>query len=263
MVLNRVMYSEYCKKYRMLWRYLMSCSIDRYQVVEEICSLRGYDYNRMAGVLLKAGFIRLDPDKFNIKHIMYGYEEMGIFNKSENFILGNGGYIFPVMDMLGNVVALIEWNANARNDESRKYITTPSKLFSKAAMFYGMEQLASTGIGKKYVMVEGIFDSLSVRALGVPCLAYMGVESSRYKEALYALFRGIVAIPDGDAVGREVIEKDRWKLPSNGKYFRWRNTSGIAVKDIDDICKYYNPEDLKELFREAFNEKQKVVSVDL
>ena len=153
--------------------------------------------------------------------------------------------------MVGNIVALIGWFP-----DEKKYITTPSRLFSKKCLFYGMEQLSMTGIGKNYFIVEGIFDSLSVRSLGYNCVAMMGISVSRYTEVLYSLFKNIVAIPDNDNEGRRVITEDRWRLPSNGKYLRLKGN----CKDIDDVLKVY---DMSNVFDDVWAVYDKVVTVDL
>lgn len=234
---------------------MRSCSVDSSMVIESICSLRGYDVDRMGGILREAEFIYLNGS-FDVKKILPLNKDLGIVNDEGVFILKNR-YIFPVKDMLGNVVALIGWYP-----DEKKYITTPSKLFSKDCLFYGMEQLSKTGRGTDYVITEGIFDSLSARACGLNCVAQMGITSSRYKEVLYTLFKNIIAVPDQDGQGRDVLLNDKWKIPRSGKYFRWR-CEYLSMKDLDDFCKNFSKEDIQELFKEVLLDSNRVVVLEL
>lgn len=243
-------YREYCRKFKSIENFLRSNSKDAITVAKEICHLRGYYPERMMDTLISAGFMYI-KDNICVERLYGIGDEFGLFSKNGNFIL-EGRYIFPVKDMLGNTIALIGWYP-----DEKKYITTPSKFFSKSCLFYGMEQLGRTGIGKKYILVEGIFDSLSVRSIGLNCIAQMGIASSRYKSVMYGLFSKIIGIPDNDAEGREVLLNDKWNLPSNSKYFRW---IGDKSKDIDDFCNSYEKEDIKELLEGVFNENKRVVS---
>ena len=146
-----------------------------------------------------------------------------------------------------NILALIGWYP-----DEKKYITTPSRLFSKKAILFGMEQLKYSGIGKKYFLVEGIFDSLSVRNLGLNCVALMGISAGSNTRVLYSLFSKLVAIPDNDTQGRKVIEKDLWKLPTGSSYLRWKD----SIKDIDDMTKKYDMKDtLTDILAERSTER--------
>lgn len=211
--------------------------------------IREYYPERMSGILSKAGFLFIEDDTCYEKLRNVG-EDLGLFTNDGKFLLA-GRYIFPVYDMIGNITALIGWYP-----DSKKYITTPSKLFSKSCLFYGMEQLSTTGINKKYVLVEGIFDSLSVRSLGIPCIAQMGIDTTRYKSAMYSLFSSLLAIPDNDYEGRDVINYDKWSLPSNSRYFKW---TGDNSKDIDKLCNSYDGEDVRELLLSAFNKRKRII----
>lgn len=251
-MLTREEYLLYCKKFKKAWQYLCSLSADKDEVIHEICNLRGYSYERMQSILKKAEFIYLDslPEKLNKQD-----RDLALFDEEGNFILLDR-FIFPVKDMLGNIIALIGWYP-----DEKKYITTPSKYFSKACLFYGMEQLGEKGIGGTWYVTEGIFDSLSLRSLGFKSVAMMGISGSRYKESLYSLFSRVVAIPDNDFQGRKVLKNDLWNLPSTGKYFRWKGKSNI--KDIDDFIKTFEEDDLKDVFSSVVGERNRVVTLEM
>lgn len=253
-MLSRKVYLDYCKRFRTAWSYIQSVSKPPEKVISEICSLREYDMGRMYHILRKQGFCYVE-DKNKFEKLRQIGEDLALFSKEGNFLLTDR-YIFPVYDMLGNVIALIGWYP-----DEKKYVTTPSKLFSKNGLFFGMEQLGVSGLGKPYVLVEGIFDSLSVRSLGFNCVAQMGIDSSRYKEVLYTLFKGLLAIPDNDKQGVDVVVNDKWKLPVNGKYMRWK--SDIYFKDIDALCNSFDEQDVKDLLLEVQQQKERVVTVEL
>jgi len=250
-MLNEQEYKDYCKRFAKVENYLKLHSAPADLVAREICTLRGYYPERMVDILKQAGFMYIKEGDCDFSKLKSAGSDLALFSDKGNFLL-DGRFIFPVRDMLGNTVALIGWFP-----DEKKYVTTPSKMFSKACLFYGMEQLSKTGIGKKYILVEGIFDCLSVRSLGIPCVAQMGITSSRYKSVLYSLFSQLVGIPDNDFEGRGVISKDSWMLPSNSKYFRW---TGDNSKDIDTLCNGYEAEDVKEMLLSIFKDDRRVVT---
>lgn len=251
-MLSQAEYEEYCKKFKSIEKFLLARSKNRDTTIKEICALRGYYPERMSGILKQAGFFYVEElSELDLKKLKSVGKDFGLFSKEGNFIL-SGRYIFPVRDMLGNTISLIGWYP-----DEKKYITTPSKLFSKACLFYGMEQLGKTGLGRQYWLVEGIFDCLTLRSLGFNCVAQMGIDSSRYKQVMYSLFGMLVAAPDNDPEGRAVLGYDKWSIPSNGKYFRWL---GDTSKDIDKLCNSYEYDDIKDLLLEVVNEKGRVIT---
>lgn len=227
-------YKSYITRFNRVEQYLRSKSAPADVVAYNICKLREYYPERMSSILKSAGFMFIEnPSDFSV--LESESHDLGLFSSNGNFLL-EGRFIFPVKDMLGNTVALIGWFP-----DSKRYITTPSRLFSKGCLFYGLEQLGKTGIGKKYFLSEGIFDSLSLRSIGFNAVSEMGIISTRVKESLYPLFGEIVGISDNDSEGRNVIEQDKWHLPSNSSYIR---IIGDA-KDIDDVVNMYEFDDIR------------------
>lgn len=250
-------YNEYSKKFNTVYEYLRRNSRNREQVVNEICEKRGYEVERMAGELLRAGFIYLKEDTDLEKIKKPAFNDLALFNQDGEFRL-EGRYIFPVKDMVGNVVALIGWK---EGNYKSKYLTTPSKYFSKATLFYGMEQLSSVGLNKNFFLVEGIFDSLSLRSLGFNALANMGAEFNRNKVVLYSLTKRIIGIPDVDQTGRKILKQNMWSIPVNGSYLNWRGF-GDKVKDIDDLVQMIEEDDLKEILSEVWSEKDRIITLE-
>lgn len=248
--LTKEEYDDYCSRYKKVWRYLNDVSYEEGSVIQSICDLRGYDLeSNMSAMLKEIGFVFIDEDLFDETKLLKLSRDLGIYTDKNTFLL-KGRYIFPVKDMLGNIVALIGWYP-----DDKKYITTPSKFFKKGCMLFGLEQFEKTGIGKDYILVEGIFDCISVRSLGFNCVALMGIKATNYTKVLYTLFRSIVAIPDNDKEGRKVIANDAWKLPVNSKYFKWIG----SLKDIDDMIKYY---DMKDILKDIWKERERVVTLE-
>lgn len=256
-MLSREEYLDYYKRYKMLWKYLKTCSIEKMTVYKEICSIRGYNTERMIPILHKADFIYLDMAKVNLENVKNYGDDLAVFNKEGYFLLKDR-YLFPVKDMLGNIITIIGWYP-----DDKKYVTCPSKLFSKECLFYGMEQLGESGLGRRYYVVEGIFDCLSIRSLGINCVAMMGIDSSRYKEVVYSLFKQIVAVPDADEMGRDVLLNDKWRIPRNGKYFRWKTSGNRQIKDIDKLINMFDETDVRELLIDVFSENQRIVSIKI
>lgn len=247
-MLSQQEYKEYCSKFRSVESYLRKYSAPLDVVAYNVCKLRGYYTERMSGILQKAGFMFIEDN--SVYSALSGVgNDIGLFKNGE-FLLQNR-FIFPVRDMLGNTIAFIGWFP-----DDKKYITTPSKLFSKSCLFYGMEQLLDTGLGGKYFIVEGIFDTLSLRSIGVNALGMMGITSGRVKEGLYCLMSNIAACPDNDAQGKDVVENDKWHLPTYGRYFKW---IGDDSKDIDELVNSYEATDIKEFLMKAFLSKERVV----
>lgn len=250
-MLTQEEYRSYCSRFRQVVAYLSMYSKPPREAALDICTLRGYYPERMVPILEEAGFMFIQ-DESCYQRLLNAGDDLALF-KDGRFLL-SGRFIFPVRDMLGNVVALIGWFP-----DEKKYITTPSKLFSKSCLYYGLEQFANTGINKNVLIVEGIFDSLSVRSLGITCYAEMGIDTSRYKVAMYSLFRRILAVPDNDKEGRTVVLSDSWKLPLNGGYMTWSGN----IKDIDLLVNSYEEEDIRAEILNAINSKDRVYKIVL
>ena len=213
--------------------------------------MRGYKEDSMRSLLNKIGFSYISDSVDTSVLCRDQFSDFGLV-KNNNFILRNR-YIFPVKDMLGNVLALIGWYP-----DEKKYITTPSRLYSTNGLFFGMEQLR-TGQIKNAVITEGIFDSLAVRSCGYNSFAQMGIITSEVKTTLYGVLgRRLLAIPDNDISGRRVVQQDRWHMPKGSSYMNW--TTNKNIKDIDDLYKYYGETGLKDLLDDAMSDYERVIT---
>lgn len=256
-------YSEYCLNFKRVWNYLCSCSKPLDDIVSDVCNKRLY-FNcedRWKKLFLETGIAYVTEDTCDYSKLKLDeYKDLGLFSEDGYFLL-NERYILPVKDITGNIIALIGWFP-----DNKKYITTPSRFFSKDCLFFGLEQISETGVNKDYFIVEGIFDSLNIRSLGYNAIAQMGINASSVKVALYGLFKRLVGIPDNDTQGRKVIKNNSWKLPVNASYLKWIGGFGddkLAIKDIDRLCSLYEEDDIKELLKSCLNSKDNIIKIEL
>lgn len=248
-------YRDYIKRFRQVERYLKSKSADSKTVAYNICKLREYYPERMMPILEKAGFMFIEGDDSVYDALDGVGDDLGLFSNEGRFLL-SGRFMFPVRDMLGNTVALIGWFP-----DEKKYITTPSRLFSKSCLFFGMEQIATTGLGKDYFLCEGIFDTLSLRSIGLNAIGEMGINSGRVKESMYPLFGRLIGIPDNDTEGRSVIDSDKWKIPSNGSYLKW--VSDDYYKDIDKVINSFELDDIRNEILQKSKSSNRLIKLQL
>lgn len=220
--------------------------------VEELCRLRGYvPTGEQADLIaqMQIGCCEIsDTEDLGDMRI-----EIGLSSAKDNFML-NGRYIVPVEDVSGNLVALIGYYP-----DYKKYITTPSPFFSKDCMFFNFNQAYKLA-WEKYdgfvILVEGIFDCLSIRSVGLPCIATMGSTVSKTKGELLRFFKKVLAVPDDDLVGRAALNRYSrrgWQVPSNTTFLKFHggylNIGGVDLhcKDLDNFVSWYEPDDVREI----------------
>lgn len=259
-------YETYVEKFSIVWKYLQSKSLDLDTTVTELCKLRRYygSEAKWKKFFEETGLVYIAEDRVSEMEPLKAdtFKDMALFSKKGNFLL-TGRYAVPVKDMLGNIIALIGWYP-----DDRKYITTPSKYFNRKCLFLGMEQLSKTGFGKNYIITEGVFDSFSLRAIGLNAVAQMGIADSDVKKINYGMFGRVLATPDGDKQGQKVLENDKWHLPVNGSYLKWTNKIGegedaIYLKDMDDFCNIFEDNDVVALIEDCFKQKKRIVKIGI
>lgn len=257
-------FSKLAKDFQISWNYFKGISNEE-DTYSELCSLRFYQDPKMLEVLKDVGFCKL-PETVDLEPLkkLSSYSSLGLETKTGRCLLG-GRFVFPVRDMLGNILALIGWYP-----DEKKYITTPSKYFNRSCLFFGLEQLKDGSKDDIVFVCEGIFDSLSLRSMGYKAFATMGVELSRQKKMLYPILgKRVVGISDRDKVGNSVRDYDRW---SCWKYLTWvgeyevdsEDIDNIKIKDVDDLVKLFEPDTIREIFDEELkNNPSKVVKLEL
>lgn len=239
-------------------------------VISDVMTLRKYVVSpyakQMEATLREVGVFKLDyfseiqmvaPELTLENAKLYG-----LVDRAGNYLL-KGRYTVPIRDITGRVTALVGWYPDVK-----KYVTTPTYGFSKDGQFFNIECYAKSFDGDypKYkdeetgeilestgmvYLVEGIFDTLSLRSLGFPVLGNMGLDMSLMKTEILSRFGKVIAIPDNDNAGNGT---NRYlnRISGKGKKVTWliKNENVIVqlpngVKDSDDFIKgYYCFEDL-------------------
>lgn len=223
--------------------------------IENLCNDRGYNIDEMYPVLKEVGLAFIDEDNDDaIREIRKFSRNLGLYGRESVYIAGR--YIIPIRDLMGNIIAMVGWY-----DDYKRYITTPSMLFSKRLCFFGMENINRRD---EIILVEGIFDAISVRTMGYRCLATMGIDVSREKaELLRSVARRVVSIPDNDSQGRRVVINDKWKV-GNNTYLQWSGKYSIDeidynIKDIDLMLKIYEKSSVKEMIDDTLQQRHRKV----
>lgn len=230
---------------------------------EDLCRDRGYPIEESCQYELikemNIGFFETDDIE-----AFKGYSEhLGLFSKKGNLLL-NGRYIIPVESISGDLVSLIGYYP-----DFKKYITLSTRFFSKEVMFFNFKQAYELSY-KKFdgfvIVVEGIFDCLSLRAVGLPCIATMGSSVSRVKGELLKLFKDVLGIPDDDKTGRKALNRysGGWRVPDNTTMLKFRGGSmafGSQVlhcKDMDNFVTWYEPTDVRDILLQFKGCKEEV-----
>lgn len=242
------------------------------QVIAEVMYLRKYDKSpyrdSLYSYLKSVGIFRVDS-LADIAQVVSGLtpEVLRVFgwdNGHGDFLL-SGRYIVPIRDITGNVTALVGWFP-----DDKKYITTPTYGFSKEGQFFGMETFQWSWDGGYAVpegtvsrepakrgltyLVEGIFDTLTLQALGFPAIGNMGLTMSSFKSEMLKRYDRVVVIPDNDKAGstaspyrgllgkggsrglyRPSASVTAWKIPVDNVVIRLPE----GIKDADDLIKGY------------------------
>lgn len=230
--------------------------------VEELCKLRGY-----VGQEQKDEIARRQIGSCVLLPSMLGSisEELGLLTKGGTFLLDDR-YIISVRDISNNVVALIGYYP-----DTKKYITTPSPFFSKEGMFFNFREAYDIAWSKykgRVILVEGIFDCISVSSLGLPCIATMGASVSSVKGELLKLFSKVIGIPDNDKTGRKSLnrydKKYGWQVPSNATMIKLSGECDFGdgdvykVKDCDNLVSWYDAYDVREMLTYFFDSKNEL-----
>ena len=249
-------YEEHCKFLAEAYETIKSKYSEAY--VEELMQMRGYISDSMKNLIseMQLGYCDFDPSElYELNNKDNLGKELGLITSKDNFLLANR-FIIPVEDVAGNLVSLIGYYA-----DRKKYITLPTPFFSKEAMFFNFRQayeLAWSKFDGMVIVVEGIFDCLSLRSIGLPCIATMGATVSGVKCELLKLFKKVVAIPDADSVGRKGLDtKTGWQLPSTATRICLKlspieiHGQKVKLKDIDDLVKIFDEEDIRSIILEA------------
>ena len=249
-------YEEHCKFLAEAYENIKTRFNETY--VDELMQMRGYISDSMKNLIseMQLGYCDFEPSElYELNNKDNLGKELGLITSKDNFLLANR-FIIPVEDVAGNLVSLIGYYG-----DKKKYITIPAPFFSKEAMFFNFRQaydLAWSKFDGMVIVVEGIFDCLSLRSIGLPCIATMGATVSGVKCELLKLFKKVVAIPDADSVGRKGLDaRTGWQLPSTATRICLKlspieiHGQKVKLKDIDDLVKIFDEEDIRNIILEA------------
>lgn len=218
------------------------------ELIYELMVHRQYTQQDMFDTLKEIGVFKVDylseirlavPDVTNEE-----LQDWGLLTSKGDYLL-SGRFVVPIRDIAGQVVALVGWHPRGG---SRKYVTTSTFGFSRDASFFNLDCYKDSWAkwnGLVFV-VEGIFDTISLRSIGLPVVGNMGLEMGSIKGQILARFGKKVAIPDNDKAGRSVNPFTN-SISDKGKKFTWDlGTNRVfvslpqGIKDIDKLIEDYD-----------------------
>jgi DNA primase len=157
--------------------------------------------------------------------------DWGILSRGARYLLEDR-YVIPIRSIKGDVLAQVGWFP-----DYKKYITTPTKGFKKTLSFFNFDEgfkRAYSEFDGTVILVEGIFDAISISALGLPVIGTMGLDLTGFKREMLKRFKKVIAIPDSDKGGDKVSPYHN----SGGKISKWKADTFIELErglDIDDF----------------------------
>lgn len=231
------------------------------EVLNELMIYRKYWTPEMRKTLVELGVFKINnlsdltllmPDLTNEQ-----LKTWGLVNDKGDFILSER-FVVPIKDIAGTVIALVGWHPKGG---SRKYVTTPTLGFSRDTSFFNLDcyQYAWDEWDGAVFVVEGIFDAIALRSLGIPVIANMGLEMSVIKRNILKRFSKIVAIPDNDRSGRAVNPLTNLSSGKSKKFIWHIDNENVfvilpqGVKDVDDFVREFEAyDDLKSSLQSKY-----------
>lgn len=229
--------------------------LDR-ESVYDIMEQRNYVKDEMYDYLLDNNLVRFESGILNAND-MLALEKLGMLDGTK-FILDDR-VIIPTRNAKGEIVAYTGWLKGS----TAKYMTIASEDFSKEGLWFNIDRALDKAFSDKgslwyakVVVVEGLFDALSLDMLGVPAVATMGANVGGYKGEMLKLFDKVLCIPDTDKVGLKAV--DRWSVGDNATflYFKGNLQYGEEVlkyKDIDQLCNLMDGITIQQVLLEVLN----------
>jgi DNA primase len=235
--------------------------------VDELCEFRGYVDVDQRNLIqeMKLGYCEIE----DVDLLKEFPEDLHLLSKNDNFLL-NGRFIIPVYGVNGDLISLIGYYP-----DKRKYITLATPYFSKRCQFFNFKQAYETSFrdyNGMVILVEGIFDCLSLRSIGLPAIATMGSTVSPIKGELLKLFKKVLAVPDDDPVGRRSLNrysKFGWKVPYGTTFIRFHGglyqvgATNLHCKDMDNLVSWYDADDIREMFMDFYDCKEEIIDLKL
>lgn len=224
--------------------------------IDEIMVKRNYYKPEMRSYLLENKILKFQGGILTANE-MLSLNKMGLLDGS-SFVLEDR-VIIPIRNAKGNVVAYVGWRKGAT-----KYMTVASEDFSKEALWFNIDKALEKAFGDKssiwygkVVVVEGIFDALSLDMLGIPAIATMGANVGIYKGEMLKIFNKVLCIPDTDKVGLRAVKE--WCVGDNATFLYFKGVldlgDGVQVKykDIDQLCNLMDDESVKAVLLDVLS----------
>lgn len=257
-----VEYYKYCEEFERIYKEIRLHS-NLEETIDGIFRERVYLDERMRNTLRDLGVFYIDEFLFEDYNIsMERFEKFGLLTKNKNFLLERG-YGIPVRDIESNLQALVAYYPNTST--AYKYRTTPAKYFFKKYSFFNIDWVVENFGFEWVVLVEGMFDAIALRSVGIPAIATMGSELTRAKIEILKMFKKVIAVPDNDKTGSK--EFSSWHLEGNFTFVKFEG-SGIVqideeqyrIKDCDDLVKFF---DVKPMFEEFKHSKSRLEKIEI
>lgn len=221
------------------------------QVIYDLMALRKYKTQAMFDTLKSMGVFRA-YNLSDIKLLLPEFsnqqlKEFGLVTEHGDYLLA-GRYVLPIRDIQGKVIAMVGWSEYGG---PKKYITTSTVGFSRDASFFNYDcyRLSHEKYGGLVYLVEGIFDTISLKSIGLPVIGNQGLEMSSIKKEMLKRFKKVVAIPDNDRAGmsvnpylNKISGKDRkfsWDIEIDNVFVSLMT----GVKDCDDLVREFDAYD--------------------
>ena len=207
--------------------------------IEKLMDERAYIKQEQRDFLTQVGIFKTKSSDFIVKmlderNLLDLAKQLKVVNENDYFILEDR-YIIPVLTINNKLISLIGW---AREWHDTKYITIPSPHLDTNIDWFGLPY-ALENYTDYIVVVEGIFDCLSLNALGIPTIAMMGADFPYSKSFILQAFKRVIAIPDNDRIGKANIENWRFAKGTQVTFVDLRgeiqlneNTEPIRIKEI-------------------------------
>lgn len=231
--------------------------------VEDLCSLRGYllgsDQHKLLSEMDIRAFSILNASVLGDRR-----KELGLVSNADNYLLEDR-YVIPVYSASGDLLTLIGYFP-----DYSKYITLPTKCFTKNTLFFNIDDALErswTKYNGVVFLVEGIFDSLSLRAIDLPAIATQGNNVGLVKAELLKTFKKVVYIPDNDDTGRRSLDRNDkkygWKVPFSATGVKIQGTYEndglvIPIKDIDKAISLYDADSMRDILLEFAESKNEI-----
>lgn len=175
-----------------------------------------------------------------------------LFDKDGNCILSNR-WVIPIDDMEGNMIALVGWTRDVNfgyGTTRGKYVNFIDKEYCDLKIdFYNLKEayeIAWSTYDGAVFLVEGVFDCIALRSLGLPVVSALGADLS-LKSYLLKVFNRVVTLFDNDKVGYALTQKFKVKDLNNVCKVvipKLEIIDNIFTKDIEDIIKFFDEKEV-------------------